>query len=83
MIEGHTDNEPIHTSELASNWELASLRATSVVRYLIKYQGVDPKRLVAVSYGEQKPVVANDTQENKSKNRRIEILITTETSESE
>jgi chemotaxis protein MotB len=77
LIEGHTDDQPISSARVASNWELASLRATSVVRYLIKYQNLDPKRLAAISYADQKPVASNDTLENRAKNRRIEILILT------
>lgn len=75
VIEGHTDDRPIDSPEFASNWELASLRATSVVRYLIKYQGVPASRLAAISYADQKPLVPNDSDENRAKNRRIEILI--------
>lgn len=77
IVEGHTDNQPMGSSTVTSNWELGSLRATSVVRYLIKHQGVDPKRMAAISYADQKPLVPNDTAENQAKNRRIEILIAT------
>lgn len=77
LIEGHTDDQPISSPTVASNWELASLRATSVVRYFIKYQNMDAKRLAAISYADQKPVAPNDTPENRAKNRRIEILILT------
>lgn len=75
VVEGHTDNVPLKGGEIASNWELASLRATSVVRYLIVNQGVDPQRLAATSYADQVPLVPNTTEENRSRNRRIEILI--------
>lgn len=75
IVEGHTDDQPIDSPTVSSNWELGSLRATSVVRYLIKYQNLDPKRLAAISYADQKPLVPNDTAENRAKNRRIEILI--------
>lgn len=78
IIEGHTDNQPVESKEFPSNWELASQRATSVVRYLIKYHKMDPKRFAAISYADQKPVAANDTPENQAKNRRIEILIVTD-----
>jgi len=77
VIEGHTDNEPIIGGMFESNWELASLRATSVVRYLIKYQKVDPKRLAAISYADQKPIADNSTEEGRAQNRRIEILVAT------
>lgn len=75
VIEGHTDDLALVGGALESNWELAGLRATSVVRYLIKYQHIDPKRLSATSYADQRPVVPNSNEENRSKNRRIEILI--------
>lgn len=76
IIEGHTDNQPVaEASFFESNWELASLRATTVVRYFNKIHGIDGKRMAAVSYGDQKPIAPNDSEENRSKNRRIEILI--------
>jgi chemotaxis protein MotB len=76
IIEGHTDDQAlVNGGAIESNWELASLRATSVVRYLIKYHGISPKRLAAISYADQKPLVPNTTDENRAKNRRIEILI--------
>lgn len=77
MIEGHTDNVPIKSTQFPSNWELAGLRATSVVRYLINYRKFDPSRLGAISYADQVPRAPNDTEANRSKNRRIEILVTT------
>ncbi len=75
VIEGHTDDLPLENSSFESNWELASHRATTIVRYLIKAHGIDAKRLAAVSYADQKPIVANDSPENRAKNRRIEILL--------
>lgn len=78
IIEGHTDDQAMESANVASNWELGSLRATSVVRYLIKYQNIDPKRLAAISYADQKPLVPNDTPEHRAENRRIEVLIVTD-----
>lgn len=75
VIEGHTDDEPVSGGEFESNWELGASRATSVVRYLVKVHGFDPKRLSAISYADTKPLVPNTTPENRAKNRRIEILI--------
>jgi chemotaxis protein MotB len=77
IIEGHTDDIPVAGGKYDSNWELASLRATSVVRYLIKFHDLDPARLAAISYADQRPLVPNDSDVNRSKNRRIEILIVT------
>jgi chemotaxis protein MotB len=73
-IEGHTDNIPIANSPLyPSNWELSSARATAVLRYLVERQGIDPKRLMAVGYADTRPLVPNDTPENRAKNRRVEF----------
>lgn len=77
IIEGHTDDLPVRGGAFDSNWELASLRATSVVRYLITFHKIDPARLAAISYADQRPLVPNDSEENRAKNRRIEILIVT------
>ncbi len=76
-IEGHTDNVPIRgqlASRYPTNWELSAARAINVTRYL-QSQGVDPQMLSAVSYGEFKPVAANDAEEGRARNRRIEIIL--------
>jgi chemotaxis protein MotB len=76
-IEGHTDNAKI-TGALAkkypTNWELSAARAINVTRYL-QQQGINPTLLSAVAYGEYHPVVSNDSEEGKAKNRRIEIIL--------
>lgn len=76
-IEGHTDNVPIVgalTRRYPTNWELSAARAINVARYL-QQQGIDPTLLAAVAYGEFKPVAANDSDEGRAKNRRIEIVL--------
>ena len=73
-IEGHTDNLPIHTERYPSNWELSTARAVNVLRYFIKNHNVDPRRLAAEGFSEFHPVAANDTAENREKNRRVEII---------
>ena len=78
VIEGHTDNVPISASLSAtypSNWELSTARAVSVVRYLVEKGKMDPARISAAGFGENRPVVANDTPEGRQKNRRIEIKL--------
>lgn len=76
VIEGHTDNIPVASNSLyESNWELASLRATSIVRYLTKYHKIDPKRISATSYADTRPLKSNDSAEGRSQNRRIEIYL--------
>ena len=75
IVEGHTDNVPVSSGKVESNWELSSLRATSVVRYLIKYHNYSPGMITAAAYADTKPIVNNDTDENRQKNRRIDILL--------
>ncbi|HBR22179.1 MAG TPA: chemotaxis protein MotB [Nitrospiraceae bacterium] len=76
-IEGHTDNVKIGpriAKKFPTNWELSNARATNVVKYL-QEKGVDPKFLSPAGYAEYKPVESNDTEEGRSKNRRIEIVL--------
>jgi chemotaxis protein MotB len=73
-VEGHTDNMPIHTLHFPSNWELSTARASSVVRLFIE-NGVDPRRLTALGYGENRQVASNDTPEGRTRNRRVTIMI--------
>lgn len=74
-IDGHTDNRPISTPTFASNWELSSARAISVVKYLIG-QGVPAKRLVAAGFGEYQPLSDGLLEEDLRRNRRIELKLT-------
>lgn len=77
-IEGHTDNVPISAklqSRFKTNWELSTARATTVVRHLIEKGGVDRQHLSAVGYAETRPVAANDSEEGRASNRRIEIVL--------
>lgn len=73
-IEGHTDNQPIKHSRWASNFELSSHRALSVLYYL-QDKGIEPERLSAVGYGEYRPIESNDSRAGRAKNRRVEIII--------
>lgn len=77
IIQGHTDNQPISTPRFPSNWELSASRATRIVRYLSSRHSIDPKRMVAVAYGDQKPIASNNEEIGRAKNRRIEIMIVT------
>jgi len=74
-VDGHTDRVPIHTPKFASNWELSSARAISVVKYLID-QGVPANRLVAAGFGEQQPLDFGKTKAAFERNRRIELKLT-------
>ncbi len=74
-VEGHTDNVPIRKSSWRSNWELSTARATEVIHYFVDEASLDPKRIAATGYGEFHPVASNSTESGKSKNRRVEIVI--------
>lgn len=77
IIEGHTDNVPIHNAKFDSNWELSSARAINVLKYFVNVKKVDPYRVSAHGYGEYKPVMPNDTAQHRAANRRVDILIVT------
>lgn len=77
LIEGHTDNVPISRKSqyMQDNWDLSVMRATAITKILTK-AGVSPKQITASGRGEYIPLAANDTPQNKQKNRRTEIIIT-------
>ena len=75
-VDGHTDNRPLSgTGRYRDNWELSSARATSVVKFLIA-EGVPANRLVAAGFGEYQPLDEGDSDEARSRNRRIELKLT-------
>ncbi len=76
-IEGHTDNVPIHTPQMASNWELSTDRATELIRILIVGHGFAPDRLSAAGYAEYHPIASNLTAQGRAQNRRVDIVILT------
>jgi chemotaxis protein MotB len=75
QVDGHTDSRPISNAPFASNWELSTARAVSVVKYLIS-RGVPPERLVAAGYGEYQPIAQGNSEEAMRENRRIELKLT-------
>ena len=74
VVEGHTDSARMLGNKFASNRELSIMRAFSVIDYLAS-RGVSPGRLTAYGYGEFRPAAPNDTDENRARNRRIEMII--------
>jgi len=77
LIEGHTDNAPYRgSSQISGNWDLSTKRATAIVQILQENSAIKPDNLTAAGRGEYAPVASNETVEGKSKNRRIEIILT-------
>ena len=74
-IEGHTDAQPIRTARYASNWELSVARAARVALVLQQQGEVDPARIGIAGYGDSRPVAPNDTETNRARNRRVEIIL--------
>jgi chemotaxis protein MotB len=73
-VEGFTDNLPISTAQYPTNWELSTARAASMVR-MMAMEGIDPRRLAAVGYGEFQPVADNATADGRGRNRRVVLVI--------
>jgi chemotaxis protein MotB len=74
MIEGHTDNVPVSGGKYASNWELSTARAASVLHFFIENK-VDPNRFSIAGYAEYRPLASNETEDGRAKNRRVELII--------
>ena len=77
-VQGHTDNVrigPQLQQRFPTNWELSTARATAVVRFLQEYGGLDPQRLSASGFSSYRPVASNDTEADRSQNRRIDIIL--------
>jgi chemotaxis protein MotB len=74
VVEGHCDSTAISNDRFPSNWELAAARATGAVRYLVS-RGVPSEKVVAVGFGDSRPVAPNDTEEHRARNRRIEVRL--------
>ena len=76
MVEGHTDNVPYNgNGVIIDNWDLSVKRSTSIIRVLSTQLGVNPAQLIAAGRSSYVPLVANDTAENKAKNRRTRIYV--------
>jgi chemotaxis protein MotB len=73
-VEGHTDDVPINSAKVVSNWDLSALRAVAVVRAFELF-GIAPQRMAAMGYSYHKPIFINDSDEHRLANRRVEILI--------
>ena len=74
-VSGHTDDTPIKNALYDSNWDLAYARARNVMKFGVNYSKLPPVKFSVVGYGEYRPAFPNDSEENRKKNRRIEIFI--------
>lgn len=75
LVAGHTDDVPITGGQYGSNWGLSAARSTSVVHVLLESGDIPAERITVEGFGESRPLVANDSKENRAKNRRVEISI--------
>lgn len=75
LVGGHTDNIPLGGGAYRSNWELSAARATSVVHHFLNYSEIEPGKLAVQGFGDSRPLVPNDSPENRAKNRRVEITL--------
>lgn len=75
-VEGHTDTDPIiHSTTYPTNWELSAIRATNVLRFFVEEENINGDRISSSGYSFYRPIAPNDTRENKTKNRRVDIVI--------
>jgi chemotaxis protein MotB len=75
VVAGHTDDIPISTSRFRSNWELSSARAVTVLHAMLRNPDIDPQRVMVEGHADSNPLEANDSAENRAKNRRVELVI--------
>lgn len=80
LVEGHTDTVPLDNAGY-DNWNLSSDRALAVLKALVRWNGMEPGRLVATGYGEYHPRASNETDEGKQANRRVELVVVVERGE--
>jgi chemotaxis protein MotB len=74
-VEGHTDNQPIHTAQFRSNWELSTARAASIAAVLMQCSLISPADFTIAGYGEFHPISGNDTETGRAANRRVDIVL--------
>jgi chemotaxis protein MotB len=74
-VEGHSDDQPIHTAQFQSNWELSTARAMAVMQMLVNDAGFDPNHISIAGYGQYRPVADNATPEGRRLNRRVDLVV--------
>jgi chemotaxis protein MotB len=75
-VVGHTDNLPIHSDQFPTNWELSTLRACQVARFLIEEMKLPSQRFFVTGHAYHQPIKSNETAGGRAANRRVEIIIT-------
>jgi chemotaxis protein MotB len=74
-VEGHSDDQPIHTPQFRSNWELSTARAMAVLMLLVDESGMDPTKISVAGYGQYRPIADNSTPEGRQMNRRVDLVV--------
>jgi len=74
-LEGHTDSVPIHTERFRSNWELSAARSIAMLELLSDKYQIPRQRLAIAGYADTMPITSNDTEENRARNRRVDVVI--------
>jgi len=77
-LEGHTDSVPIHNAKFDSNWELSAARSIALLKLLTEEDGVPGENLSIAGYADNDPAESNDTEEGRSRNRRVDIVVLNE-----
>jgi chemotaxis protein MotB len=76
-LEGNTDSVPIHNARFRNNWELSAARAIAMLQLLVSRFEVAEHQLAVVGYADTNPIEANDSDANRARNRRVDIVILT------
>ncbi len=74
-VEGHSDNQPIHTAQFNSNWALSTARAMAVLLLLVHDSDMDPSKISLAGYGQFRPIADNTTAEGRKMNRRVDLVV--------
>jgi chemotaxis protein MotB len=74
-VEGHSDNQPIHTAQFNSNWQLSTARAMAVLLLLVNDSGLDPGKISLAGYGQYRPIADNSSSEGRRMNRRVDLVV--------
>ncbi len=74
-VEGHTDNQPIRTTQYPSNWDLSTARANVLIRYFTEHHNLRSDRFSSTGFAGTRPLQSNSTSEGQSANRRVELIV--------